>query len=414
MNNKKKHIFVWLLISTAIASGCKPENPGPADTSTSMLADGGAAKGGQSNPNALTHVGAVGRLEPAGGVVPIVAKPGDRITEITVKIGENYETGTEVAKLAGNALLDLEVQVAEAQLQEAIAQRDAELDAADAKLAVVDQAIAANQLKLDEARQRLDSARSTGGEFDLLESKISLAEDALQKLQQAATPGPAGRSLATQSQLKQQELAVKAAQYELLSAQREAEDAVKVAEMLLVSSKKERAAAEAAKLAAAAGVPLNSSHQKIALLKEQIKASKPTMPISGFVLSIDATAGQPTSTMPIMQVADLDRMICRAEVPVEDRHLISAGDRAVLRGGGLPTEITGEVKEISLLVGSPKMTSLNPMDPVDYRMAPVIIEIDPQHLAVARQFVNTQVKVVIAVDQRRPGTSKSNGSSKSM
>ena len=394
-----------------MTAGCDSEKSGPKSRSNATFFVDGSAANSSSSSTELTQIGAVGRLEPAGGVVPVIAKPGDRITKINVEVGKRYDANTEVAELAGTALLDLEVQVAEAQLQEALAQRDAELDAADAKLAVVDQAIAANQLKLDEASQRLKSARSAGGEFDLLQSKIALAEDTLEKLQQAAAPGPAGRSLATQSQLKQQELAVKAAQYELLTARREAEDAVKVAEMLLVSSEKEKAAAEAAKLAAAAGVPLNSSEQKIALLKEQIKASKPRMPISGFVLSIDATVGQPTSTMPIMQVADLTSMICRAEVPVEDRHLISSGDRAVIRGGGLRSDITGEVTEISMLVGSPKMTSLNPMDPVDFRMAPVIIQIDDKHLEAARELVNTQVKVLIAIKQSPSASSKNNGSS---
>lgn len=404
MNNKKKHFFAWLLVGVAVTGSCNKRNASETNNLISTTVDSGLETG--SVANNLSKIVANGRLEPQGGVIPIVTKPGDRIEKFEAVVGKDYPQGFTLAQLASIPLLRAELSVAEAQLAEASAQKDAEMKAADAKLAVVQQGIDANEQKLEEAKSRLESAESSGGEFDLLRSKIALAKEALEKLEQAAEPGPAGRSLATQSQIKQQELAVKAAEYELTQARREAADAVKVAELMLAASKKEKEAAEATKLAAAAAVPLGSAQKKIELLQSQIEASELKMPINGTVLSIDAYQGQPTSTMPIMQVANLENMVCRAEVPVEDRSLIAIGDQAVIRGGGLESEITGKVSEISLLVGSPKMTSLNPMDPVDYRMAPVTIKIDAQHLGAAKKLVNSQVKVEIDLKQKSTSNSK--------
>lgn len=396
MSNKIKHIFGLIFLGFCLAGGCDSQK----QTKSGPAAQSSTGEGGNQSTALLPQntVMAIGRLEPMNGVVPIVAAPGDRIEEFEVEVGVEYEDDVEVALLAGRTLLAGELATAKAKLREAEAQQEAEELAAQAKLAVAEQALEANKLRLKEAEDRLKSATSPGGEFDLLNLKIEIARDALENIEKASAPGPAGRSLVTKSQLRQQELAVKAAEYELTSAKRDAQKAVEAARLLVKASELENAAVRESINAAKAGVPIMSAKKQIEQLEEQIKAAKVKTPIAGTIVSIDASVGQPTSTMPIMRIADLSSMVCRAEVPVQDLKRISMKDKAIISGGGLTSEITGTVKSISMLVGTPMRDNPNPMAPVDYKMVPVVITIDKQHVEAAAELVHSEVNVKIIVD----------------
>lgn len=399
MSNKKTHIFGWLFLGLCVIGGCDSQRTAKSNAASQQK---GSNDGQQTTSSApINLVMALGRLEPKNGVVPIVAAPGDRIEEFTVLVGEIYPQDHEVALLAGRTLLAGELATAKAKLEEAEARQKAEEVAAEAKLAVAAQALKANELKLKEAEERLRSARSEGGEFDLLKLKIDILRDALENIEKASTPGPAGRSLATKSQLKQQELTLKAAQYDLISAERDAENSVQVARLQVEASVLENTAVSESIKAAKAAVPIASAKKQIQQLESQIEAAKLQTPIAGTIVSIDASVGQPTAAMPIMRIADLDSMICRAEVPVQDIKRISIDDKATISGGGLLQDITGTVTEISMLVGTPMMNNPNPMAPVDYKMVPVVITIDKQHAKRASLLVHTQVSVSIQVKPNR-------------
>lgn len=399
MSNKKTHIFGWLFLGLCVIGGCDSQRTAKSNAASQQK---GSNDGQQTTSSApINLVMALGRLEPKNGVVPIVAAPGDRIEEFTVLVGEIYPQDHEVALLAGRTLLAGELATAKAKLEEAEARQKAEEVAAEAKLAVAAQALKANELKLKEAEERLRSARSEGGEFDLLKLKIDILRDALENIEKASTPGPAGRSLATKSQLKQQELTLKAAQYDLISAERDAENSVQVARLQVEASVLENTAVSESIKAAKAAVPIASAKKQIQQLESQIEAAKLQTPITGTIVSIDASVGQPTAAMPIMRIADLDSMICRAEVPVQDIKRISIDDKATISGGGLLQDITGTVTEISMLVGTPMMNNPNPMAPVDYKMVPVVITIDKQHAKRASLLVHTQVSVSIQVKPNR-------------
>lgn len=338
---------------------------------------------------------AQGQLEPAGGVIPIVAPPGDRIESLRVAEGDAVTTGESVGRLASQSLRETELEVAQLKLAEARATKEAAMAAARAELEVADVGVTTRQLELQKAEDALARALASGGELDLLQQRVQLAQDKLAQMRRSAT-GPDATRILSETAVRQQALATQAAEAELDTARRQAESQVQAAQLLLQVAEKERRAAELRIQSAEQGTPLGSLEKQIEVLREQLAAAALTSPIDGIVLAIDTSPGQPTNTRPVLRVADVSTMVCRAEVPVALLPRIAVGNRAAISGGGLPdTELTGRVISISRLAGAPRLPSPDPRQPVDYRAAIVVIEVDADDAAIAAQRVLSQVDVAI-------------------
>jgi hypothetical protein len=96
--------------------------------------------------------------------------------------------------------------------------------------------------------------------------------------------------------------------------------------------------------------------------------------------------------MPIMQLADLSRMVCVAEVYEADRKEVSVGQPVIIRSPAFsgkfadgPAEeqshrrsggMRGRVARIGRLIAPPGLTNRNPLAPVDRSVVEVLIEID--------------------------------------
>ncbi len=91
-------------------------------------------------------------------------------------------------------------------------------------------------------------------------------------------------------------------------------------------------------------------------------------------------------------------MIVRAEVNVVDLQRVHVGAKATLTSAALLKPLTGKVKSISRLVGTPRLPNPNPMARVDWRSAHVVIEIDEASVEAAAQRIQLQVDVAIAAD----------------
>ncbi|WP_164102148.1 HlyD family efflux transporter periplasmic adaptor subunit [Candidatus Laterigemmans baculatus] len=341
---------------------------------------------------------AQGQLEPAGGVLAIVAPPGDRIEAITVAAGDAVREGMVVVRLAGRAAREAELAVAEARLAEARQTVEAETATAQARLQVAQVGVTQNQNQLRRAENYLAQARAEGGELELLERTARLAEEKLAQLRQAAAE-PASRRLVSETSVRQQALAAEAARAELEAAEREAEAAVESAALALEAAEKELQASRLAIQAATATAPLASLQKQIELLQLQVANSDLISPIDGVVLAVDASSGAATSGAAVLRVADTSRMVCRAEVPIAELTRVALGAEAKMDGGGLPQPLSGRVASISRVIGAPRLPSPNPMAQVDWRAVDVVIEIDPADAEAAARVVHARVDVAIrAVD----------------
>lgn len=350
-------------------------------------------------PQVTSAVVALGKLEPAGGVLPILVPAGDRIAKLNVAEGDSVSRDQIIAVLESLTARETELSVAETQLREARERAAAERDVAEAKLEVAKIQLEKAELELEQAEQRFRRAKKSGGALDLLDQQVKLAEAKLIQFRAASTDPSAGE-LVSQTTLNQQELVVSKARAESESARADASQSIERGRLSVESARRELEAAQKAIASGEASTAFASLEQQIELLRLQVEMVKIRSPIDGVILSLDATTSQATTGAPLMHVADLSQMICRAEVDVSEIRQFEIGAQVKISSPALDQPLTGKVESISRMIGSPQLPSPYPMGRVDWRSAEVIIAIDPEGNEAASRFIHLQVDVAIEAAER--------------
>jgi HlyD family secretion protein len=340
------------------------------------------------------RVTALGRLQPASGVVPVYGPPGDRIAKLfPLAPGTVLKEGDPVAELESSRDRKQEVQVARTQLAEATAARDAakrageqkilaaraELNQAQANktsdLAAIDAKI--NFLKLgvetaDAGVKRLDKLRSSG---------VRVADEDYEKARLAAAQATAELK-ATEATRKKTETT-----YE------EGEKAAKA----------KVAAAEAELAEAVARAPIESSQDKLKLAEQLSARTTIRAPIIGTVLRVVGREGQPTGVEPILQMADLTKMTAVAEVYESDVERLVAWVRAgpvkaEVTNPALPRALAGAVsseQDISRMIARNQVFAVGPREDADRRVVEVTVHLEAAASSDAGRFVGLQVTVTL-------------------
>ena len=380
----------WAGLVLAFAGGCGPD-PAP-ELSEAPVRQLPALEALGAPPGEA--IIAQGQLQPAGGVVPVTAPPGDRVERILVSVGQRVSEGEVLGRLASEEAREAELAVAESRLAEARAQSRAERTVAEAQLEVARTGLRSAELQAEQAVEQLRSAEAEGGQLRLLEQRLELAEERLAKLREASG-NRAGARLVTPSQLRQQQLEVDQARAEIGEVRRSAQAAIDAARLRVEAAEKEIREAELAIEAAEAAAPIGSLQKQVELLELQVESARLISPINGVVLSVDLSAGEPTTGQPVLRIADTSRMVCEAEVHVAQLPRLRAGAEARMTSAALAEPLAGEVISVSRIVGPPRLENPNPLAQSDYRTVEVTIGIAPEDTDVAAQLVHLQVDVAI-------------------
>lgn len=340
------------------------------------------------------RVTALGRLQPAGGVVPVIGPPGDRIAVMhPVTPGAELKADTPVAELASRKDRLQELQVAEtqqeesrnalkfarlageqrvraatAELNQAKANKDSDLAALDAKLAYL-------KVQTDTAAAgvaRLEKLRAGG---------VAVAEENMEKAKLLAAQADA--------ELKASEALRKKTEISYDEAQKAAEAKI--------------AAAKAELDEAVAKVPTKSTDEKLDLARQLAGHTILKAPITGTVLKVTGRQGQPTGLEPILQMADLSAMTAVAEVYESDVERLSkwvqAGPvKAEVKNPALPRPLSGVVRsgqDISRMIARNQVFALGPREDSDRRVVEVVVHLNPDATADAGRFVGIQVTVTL-------------------
>ena len=223
---------------------------GGVDDASSRPAENGQASADRA-------VVALGRLEPANGVVSVSAVPGERIARLDVAAGDVVEEeGASLGMLASHELRQVELEGLRAQLAAAVEGQQASLHVAEARVA---QAKAA----LEQATGNVEQAELQEQEIALVRQRADLARSDYDQLASLASDDA---ELVTSKQLQRQRLAWQSAQSEFAQAERS----------LVVNRKAADLAVEAAKadvLAAEANHEEKKSAKSIEALEKQIEAA---------------------------------------------------------------------------------------------------------------------------------------------
>lgn len=379
---KKRVVAILAALGAVVAAGGLVYSAG-------WLFRAGGGDGGDGGPSDGLggEVHALGRIEPAGGVIGVAAPMGDRILRVMVSVGQRVAVGQPLAELDSRELRELEGAVVRAQLAEARARRLAEEQAADAR-------IRAAELALEEAESHGDQIRA---EREKVEALALRAEQARRDAERLAALGD---ELVSAQQRERQALLVRQAEAELSAARAALALAETKDRLARENAQAQLDAARAAKDQALSAIPVESLAAQSALVDAQLRRAWTPAPGDGVVLKILGSPGDLTGGGPIVQLADTARMVVIAEVHEDSIKRIRVGQAARITSRALPPPydrqdrgLTGRVERIGRIVASPVLRSLDPFAPDDLHVIEVRVALDEEGSRVAARFVHMQVDV---------------------
>lgn len=371
---------------------------------------------------------ALGQLEPASGIVAVSAIPGERLMELDPDVVENQ-------RVPANGILGLlaSYDVGKAQLAALVKKKELaeknrihQLEVAKAQKSQAEASLAQAQAKLTELELQ-------GEKLQPLDTAGVLAVEEFSRLDALHQSDP---ELVTDHQLRKRENEMHTALADFKIAHDSYASAKEAADKTVAAAKANIKVADLTLQQLDQALEEQAVEQEIEIAQETLKRSVLVAPdISpdtlDNVLEIKAAAdhkpgsvedrsrwtvlkiflrpGEFASQMPIMQLGDLSKMVCVAEVYEADVKDLRVGQTAVIRSpafsgkfaDGVDSEtkertggMVGHIESIGGLIGSPGLANRNPLAPADRSVVEVRVAIDdPAATLEASRRVGLQVTV---------------------
>jgi HlyD family secretion protein len=332
-----------------------------------------------------TSVGALGRLEPVGGVIRVAGPPGERLGELLVAEGERVVAGQVLARLESYSERLAEREYAAAQLQEARARLEAETRFGQAQIEEARTRLS----RLDEPQQL--QIRSQEAVVERIRAELADAEANLARFQALWQEGAI-----SQQELDQKALVVRQRQEDLQAAEATLNQLRLARERDLRNAQAQVQAAEAALRRAQAQVQLQSLARNLELAEARLERTLIRAPRAGQVLKIHTRPGEViAANQGILELGNTDQMMVVAEVYETDILRVRPGQRATISNRVLPETLQGRVERVGLQIGKKDVLNTDPAADVDARVVEVYIRLDPESSARVAGLTNLQVNVAI-------------------
>lgn len=354
-----------------VASGCQPGS-----SSASERTRGAPPR---------TTVTALGRLEPGEGVISITGPVGDRIERILVQPGQRVRAGEQIFETAGQAVLQRQVEIAQARLSQAMELLDAEKEHGDA---LIKEAEIALQRAKDIPALQIETQDA---EVKIIENQLQQSERDLDRMK-ASNFSQSEQDRQTQLCDRQREQ-LRAARARLRMLQREKELSEKEANQRLAS-------VQAGLKKAQQAVDVESAQRSVALAQAELQRSLVLSPIDGQVLEVNGQVGEAVSQRPVVTLGQVDGMFVSAEVYEADIGRIQLGQKAVITSAALGEQLTGTVDRIGQVVRRNEIAGLDPTARNDARVFEIRIRLDQNEPA--RQRIGLQVDVTVEAPTAEP------------
>lgn len=365
-----------------------------------------------------TSVGALGSLQPADGVIAISAMPGDRLKQFDAAVAVNKPAPADGVL---GVMASYDARLAQCEAIETKREITAEKHRLEREAATARVEAAAAQLSQAEAK--LAEVTSQAKRLSYLREAAAIAESDFAELERLADEDP---ELITRSQLRRKANQVDRATKDFEIAQETHRAALTAAKQAVTAASKSLDSAERSRATLDAIDPVRVVDEELRLARESLIQSillidpeadresldptnPPLDPTTGSepgrhtVLRVYLDKGEAVRQTPVLELGDLSRMVCVAEVSVVDAKHVTTGQAAKITSrsfGGeyLGKALSGVVERVAPVVGAPGLLNANPLAPVDRRVVEVRIAIDARDSAEAARWVGMQVEVRIDLE----------------
>jgi multidrug resistance efflux pump len=263
-------------------------------------------------------------------------------------------------------------------LAESQEQQQAQIDLANERVAsallAVEHARNGRPLELEAQRSRIAVAAA--------KHKQAQADvEYFEKLRKLAEP------LATEQQVEHQRLMLEAAAAEFEAAQVASKRLEQTLTFQQQTADAELHAARQSLAIAERGRGVESFKRRVALADLKRRQTRLTAPSAGVVLSVGVRPGELVAQLPLVELANLDHLICTAEVEAGDVPYLKNAQHATIECRAFRgSRLKGRIDRVANQVALATLRPLDPRKPVERDVANVIVTIDAQEAA---RLINT-------------------------
>lgn len=344
-------------------------------------------------PPEISTVTALGRLEPSGEVLHLMAPTStqeSRIEQLFVQEGDRVEPGQLIAILDNHSRLQAELQQAEEQVR--IAQAQLAQVQAGAKTGEI-QAQWAEIARLEaEQMGRVNAQRATVAR---LEAEVQNARVEYQRYESLFQEGAVTASQRDAKQLTyttaQQQL--QSAQEELVRLQTTGQEQIRQARATLEQVVEVRGVD-----VAVVEAQVQSAIATVTLARINLEQSLVRSPQAGQILRIHTHPGETIADQGIVTLGQTQQMMVVAEVYQNDIVAIQIGQTATVTSPALPNSLEGTVERIGLQVEPQQAVDEDPAANLDNRVVEVYIRLNAKSSKQVAGLTNLQVTTTIHLD----------------
>ncbi|RCJ26976.1 hypothetical protein A6770_02045 [Nostoc minutum NIES-26] len=345
-----------------------------------------------SHEQTISHVTALGRLEPQGDIIHLSAPASNqRLAELHVKEGDRVRAGQIIA------------------IMDNFNQYQAVVENARAKVNVARSRLA--QVQAGEEFGQIEAQRKKVAEMkaQLVEGvKVQTAIIARQEveLRKAENDYERYKALSQQGAVSIADTETRRLQVQI-EKQRLQEVKANLSEQ--VSTRQERVKESQATLESlnhvsptdilVARAELNESLSQLRKAKVDLESTYVQAPVAGQILSVNAKVGEVVGSSGIVDIGQTQQMYVMSEVYESDIQYIKINQPAIIVSeyGGFTGEIKGVVDRIGLQIDRPGIVNDDPSAKADVRIVKVKIRLNPNDSERVRTLNKLQVRASIQV-----------------
>ena len=339
-------------------------------------------------PLEQVKVAALGRVEPAGGIVNVASPLQGVVSRLLVDTGDQVLEGQTLAFLNLYEVRLAERDFAESQLIEAEEALNAQVQVGNAQILEADTRV--SQVDLPQA----EAVRSQQAQIRELQAQLNVAEIDLRRFE----------TLAAQGAIAQQQLDLQRAEVAQIRQRIAAGEATLVQLESARSANLDNAnaqvsAAEANLRLSQATAGVRSAQRNLALAEANLAQTILLAPSSGQVIEVFVDPGESVENQAVLSLGNTEEMQVVAEVIETDIGLVEVGQSATIRSrnGAFEETLTGTVSDVARQIFKNDVLDDDPAANADARVVEVDITVDQPD--VIDSLTNLQVDVVIDIDE---------------